>query len=438
MKLSTTRPISGARDFLPKDMLFKKWLFQIWDTVSKNHGFLEYDAPILEYAELYTIKHGNSDILDEMFSFNFDSKVLALRPEMTPSLARMMIDYLPTEVLPAKLYSKPQCWRNENLSRGRKREFYQWNVDIFGCTDVKSEIDLFLIIIDFFNKLLIGSQHIVIKISDKRILQDFFNSLGFECETTSQIFKIIDKAGKTTKPDLVQKLVEIGLNSDSTEKLIQLISCNSLSELEHNPIVSNNIAVVQLKTLFDYLDMLGLKGWVELDLKIVRGLNYYTGLVFEVFSRDGQLKRAICGGGRYDNMMLDYGYAETIPTIGFGLGDVVIYELLFDLNLLPQEQIEFDYVLIPFDDSFYLDAVKLAQQIRNKNKSVLIHNFEIGAKQIVKRGFTYANKNNAKFVILFAPDEFSEGFIMIKDSKLQHVKGYRGSKSKIQDFLDGL
>ncbi|KAL9653305.1 hypothetical protein ABK040_011012 [Willaertia magna] len=428
-------PVAGTRDFLPDEMREREWLFSFFHQISKLFGFEPYDAPILEMEELYSRK-GGEEIKDQMYNFVDKSELpVALRPEMTPSLARMILKSRKTLKFPLKWYSIPQCWRYETTTRGRKREHYQWNCDIWGVEEVTGECELLAAIVTFFKKVGLTSDIVTIKFSSREILEnvlkiEFGLTLDDEQfkETCIQVDKIDKYEPEEVKKMLIEKVPIIP--EDVALKLISLMNFkkNSKTELKgldalytfkslltneefkQSKVFKNIEQIYQIagKDGYDIAD------WLEFDPSIVRGLSYYTGVVFEAFAKIRDLQRAICGGGRYDKILGIYGVKEQIPACGFGFGDCVIIEVLRELDLIPKyvrEQRVNDYI-IPFDASFRPVAAKICMILREKGRicDVYMKNpKKIGA------AYEYADKIGAERAILIAPDEWKEKKVKIKN-----------------------
>lgn len=406
-----TFPPSGTRDFFPEDMILRNWIFDQWKDVSREFGCNEYDAPIVEHSELWTEKNGGDDILKEMYAFEKDGIQLALRPEMTPSLARMMMNYLPTAVLPVKLFSIPQCWRYDNVSRGRRREFYQWNVDSFGAENIKSEIEMFLLVITFFKRIGLTSDDVVIRISNRMIIQKVFKNIGVPDDKFELAYNVLDKIEKLSRTDITNMFKElVGISESNVNDIYDLANVKTFDDLVEYLGLEDE-TYLEMAKLFEYAHKVGISDWICLDLSIVRGLSYYTGFVFECFPKNSELKRAIFGGGRYDNLMKSYGYSEHIKCLGFGMGDAVLYEVLKDLGKLPQVNIKTDYVIIPFNETYFCDACNIAGRLREKGKIVDVYIKE----NKIKLAYSYADRKHSDKVIFVAPNEWANKQIVIKD-----------------------
>ncbi|EFC38609.1 predicted protein [Naegleria gruberi] len=428
-------PVAGTRDFLPEEMREREWLFSKFHETSKLFGFEPYDAPILEMEELYKRK-GGEEIVQQMYNFIDKSELnVALRPEMTPSLARLILKNKKTLKFPLKWYSIPQCWRYETTTRGRKREHYQWNCDIWGVQDVTGECELFATIVNFFKLVSLSSEKVTIRFSSRKIIEDLIK-LEFGLNLSDDKFKetciIIDKMDKMEAEDvkkiLVDKVPEI-----SDEVALKIIKLMNFKKLNPNEDYSGSKALEAFKgmltnqafkdsTVFKEVEeifaMVGKNGydiedWIEFDPSIVRGLSYYTGVVFEAFATVGDIQRAICGGGRYDKILGTYGAKDQIPACGFGFGDVVILEILRDLKLIPEyitsQQVE-DFV-IPFDLSLRPQAAKIVSILRKKGR---VADLYLKNPKKVGACFEYADKIGATRAIFVAPAEWNNGQVKIK------------------------
>ncbi|HJN70890.1 MAG TPA: histidine--tRNA ligase, partial [Candidatus Thalassarchaeaceae archaeon] len=327
-----TQGVRGTRDFYPEDMRVRNWLFERFHSAARAHGFEEYDAPVLETEELYTRKAGE-EITQQLYNFeDKGGRKVALRPEMTPSLARMVMARAGALALPIKWYSIPQCWRYERTQRGRGREHYQWNVDIWGMDGVEADAELLSVLVQFFQSVGLGSADLVIRVSSRKVLEEVLGSLAISGDTFAQTCIIVDKMDKLPADKIEAQLSELGLDSSSISTIQSVLSINDLSSLA-SALGSDSAAVGELNALFALTDAYGISDWVEFDASVVRGLAYYTGPVFEAHDRAGEL-RAICGGGRYDKLIGTLG-GKDLPATGFGFGDMVVMELLAEKGLVP-------------------------------------------------------------------------------------------------------
>ena len=403
-----TQGVRGTRDFYPEDMRLRNWLFDNFIAASLLHGFEEYDAPVLEQEELYTRKQGE-DITQQLYNFQDkgDRKV-ALRPEMTPSLARMVMARAGALPLPIKWFSIPQCWRYERTQRGRGREHYQWNVDIWGTTEISADAELISVIVTFFEEMGLTSDDIVIRISSRKVLEEVLGSLGVEGDLFTKTCVIVDKMDKLSSEIIEEQLSELGHSSDVINKIQTILGINDMDNLRSS-LEDSSSAILELDTLFDLIDAYGMSEWVQFDASIVRGLAYYTGSVFEAHDREGKF-RAICGGGRYDNLLSTLG-GKDLPATGFGFGDMVIMEVLKEKGLVPELISGVDDIVIPLSPDLRDIAVRVAASLRLSDRTVDL----VLEDKKIKWAFKHAERTGAKRLVLLAPDEWSRKMIKVKD-----------------------
>jgi len=403
-----TQGVRGTRDFYPDDMRLRNWLFDNFINASLLHGFEEYDAPILEREELYTRKQGE-EITQQLYNFQDkgDRKV-ALRPEMTPSLARMVMARAGGLPMPIKWFSIPQCWRYERTQRGRGREHYQWNVDIWGTTEISADAELISVIVTFFEGVGLTSEDIVIRISSRKVLEEVLGSLDIEGDVFAQTCIIVDKMDKLSSEVIEEQLSKLGHTSDVITTIQSVLGIKDMGGLK-KALKAESLAVSELKSLFDEIDSYGISEWVEFDASIVRGLAYYTGSVFEAHDRKGKF-RAICGGGRYDKLISTLG-GKDLPATGFGFGDMVIMELLAEKDLVPMLVSGIDDIVISLNPDLRNVAVRVAASLRNSDRTVDL----VLEDKKMKWAFKHAERIGAKRLVLIAPDEWSRKKIKVKD-----------------------
>lgn len=406
--------VNGTRDFPPNEMAARDWLFKTWDQVSQLHNFRKYDAPVVEHAELYTRK-GGDDILKEMFSFTSEKKTLCLRPEMTPTLARMAI--MSTDVLPLKWFCQAQCWRFETVTKGRKREHYQWNADILGGDPVKTDVEVLSMIAMFFEKVGLTPDEVGIKISHRGLLQGVFEAIGVDSDRLETAFNLVDKIEKLERTEFINMLMTyLGITMSGVNLILQLTSINKIEDLATIPI-DNEIwkeSVKNITAIFGLINEYGISQWLQFDASIVRGLSYYTGMVFEGFYKKGTIKKALVGGGRYDNLTQAYKPSSKLTAVGFGMGDVVIMDVLKELGKLPEFGRKTFYCIGAYGENNELfgKALSIAKRLREAGKQV-----DVCTKNKVKHIVTYANKIGAENLLLITPDNWEDGLLVLKDLK---------------------
>ena len=403
-----TQGVRGTRDFYPEDMRIRNWLFDNFTDAALLHGFDEYDAPVLEHEELYTRKQGE-EITQQLYNFEDkgDRKV-ALRPEMTPSLARMVMARAGGLSMPIKWFSIPQCWRYERTQRGRGREHYQWNVDIWGTNEISADAELISILVTFFEGVGLTAKDIVIKISSRKVLEEVLGSLEISEEIFSKTCIIVDKMDKLPAGIIEEQLTELGHNSDAISKIQSIFGIKNMDELA-NSLGKESSAVSELNSLFDSIDSYGILEWVEFDASVVRGLAYYTGPVFEAHDREGKF-RAICGGGRYDKLLSTLG-GKDLPATGFGFGDMVIMELLAEKNLIPELISGIEDIVIPLNPELRSASVMVAAALRDTGRTVDL----VLEDKKLKWAFKHAERIGADRLVMVMPEEWKSGKVRIKD-----------------------
>ena len=403
-----TKGVRGTRDFYPEDMRLRNWLFDNFAYASLLHGFEEYDSPIIEHEDLYTRKQGE-DIIKQLYNFeDKGSRKVSLRPEMTPSLARMVMSRAGVLPMPIKWFSIPQCWRYERTQKGRGREHYQWNVDIWGTNEISADAELFSVIVTFLESIGLTENDVVIRVSSRKVLEEVLGSLGIEGDSFAQTCVIVDKMDKLPSDTINEQLSGLGHSKEVISTIQSTLGINSLESLK-NTLKKDSEALIELQTLFEAIESYGISSWVEFDGSIVRGLAYYTGCVFEVNDREGRF-RAICGGGRYDNLLSTLG-GKDLPATGFGFGDMVIMELLADKDLLPELLSGVEDVVIPLSPELRDVAVKVASALRNSDRLVDL----VLDDRKMKWAFKHAERVDATRIVLVGKEEWSRQKIKIKD-----------------------
>ena len=429
-----TNPPKGTRDFYPDDMRQRTWLFDQWREVAKTYGFSEYDAPVLEAESLYTRKAGE-EVTEQLYNFvDKGDRAVALRPEMTPSLARMVMAKKGGLSLPLKWFSIPQCWRYERMTRGRRREHFQWNMDVWGVTGVEAEAELLSAMVDFFERVGLSAEDVGIKVNSRLVIGEVLSELGIPEEKFAATCVLVDKLEKVSggiyiyilniyhvhqKSDIFHyqvpidavqgDLEELGLDRSVVEKLITVLTNKSIESIAE-VLGPESDAVKELSKLLSLCKAYGIEDWILFDASVVRGLAYYTGIVFEAFDRRGEL-RAIAGGGRYDKLLETFG-GDPTPAAGFGFGDAVIIELLKERDILPTfDSAGIDSVVFAMNEDLYDSAIAIATKLRKagQNVDVVLENKK------TKWVFKHSDRIKSRYVIVVAPKENENGEVSIKD-----------------------
>ncbi len=407
-------PVKGTRDFFPEELRLRNWLFEIWRRTSVQAGFEEYDTCVLEHEDLYIRKAGD-EISKQLFSFEDKSgRRLSLRPEMTPSLARLILQHNKSLSFPIKWFSMPQCFRYERMTKGRRREHFQWNADIIGQPHILAEAEILMLLISACESMGLTKKEFKVFINDRRILNAILTQINVPEDLHSTVMVILDKRDKISSEALLAMLEDTGMSAKQVGQLNEYLSNTDLKDLEEN--LSDTTGVEQLHSLMDMMDTAGCSGYLKFDISIVRGLSYYTGAVFEVNSPEKK-HRAICGGGRYDSLLSAFG-GETVPAVGFGFGDVVVLDVLKELGRFPELPRKLDYTIIPFASEQVGIALKIAAELRIRG-SVVDCNFSM---KKMKKTMRQANESGAAKAILLFPEELAEDKVVIRDMILHEQK----------------
>lgn len=294
------------------------------------------------------------------------------------------------------------------MTRGRRREHYQWNMDIYGVPGVAGEAELLCAVVTFLKRVGITHEDVGVKVSSRAILSELLSSLGVADDSFAATCVVVDKLDKLPEEEILKQLGELGLDYGVSMKLLEVLQIDSMEAVKE-VLGEESAAVRELEELFQYAEAYGMSSWLQLDLSVVRGLAYYTGLVFEGFDREGEL-RAIFGGGRYDRILSTFGGAD-IPACGFGFGDAVIMELLKVKGLLPSlPPSSVDVVVHSYNEDLRMEAMKMAQQLRGADVAVDV----IMESKKMKWAFKHADRLGAKWLVLLAPDEYNNGQIRVK------------------------
>jgi len=416
------QPVKGTRDFFPDEMRLRNWLFEVWRNVSVQAGFEEYDTCVLEHEELYIRKAGD-EISKQLYSFeDKGGRRLSLRPEMTPSLARLVLQHKKSLSFPIKWFSMPQCFRYERMTKGRRREHFQWNADIIGQAEIVAEAEILMLLISACELMGLSAKEIRVFINDRRILNSILSQISVPQEMHSEVLVIMDKRDKISIEALSKLLQDIGMSTTQVNQLNEYLLKSDLIELKKD--LNDTQGIDELQNLMDMMETAGFSDYLQFDISIVRGLSYYTGAVFEVNSLAKQ-HRAICGGGRYDSLLSTYG-GEIVPAVGFGFGDVVVLDVLKDLERFPELPRKLDYTIIPFAREQVGTALNIAAILRQQGSNVDC-NFSM---KKMKKTLQQAGESGAAKAILLFPDELSENKVVIRDLRL-----HEQNPIKITDLL---
>jgi len=404
--------LPGFRDFAPEEMAIRNHIFAAWRRVSRRYGFQEYDGPPLEPLDLYTEKSGE-EIVGQLYSFeDKGGRDVSMRPEMTPSLARILGERSRSLPKPIRWFSTPQLFRYERQQRGRLREHFQWNVDLIGEEGVEADAEVLAVALDGLRELGLGADQIRARVSDRRLLSALLLSAGVPEVALLGAYSVVDKVEREPRERIRERLSgEVGLDAGTVDGVIALFDAPGLDRIEErfgaDPEVASRLG--EVRRFLGVLDDLGLGPFVHFDLTIVRGLAYYTGIVFEIFDREGEF-RAICGGGRYDRLLELVG-GEPLPAVGFGMGDVVLAEILREKGLVPEYRREVDAFVVAIGEEQAALARRVAGAQRARGRSVV---YPL-RRQSVRKQFSQASTEGAREVIILGPDEVARGVAVVRD-----------------------
>jgi histidyl-tRNA synthetase len=403
--------LPGFRDFYPEQLATRNYLMSVWRDVARRYGFVEYDGPPLEPLELYTKKSGD-EIVGQLYTFiDKGGREVALRPEMTPTLARMVAAKANAMRKPIRWFSVPQLFRYERQQKGRLREHFQLNVDIIGEGSVAADAELLAVAIDVMRGVGLTSQDVRARVSDRRLLTAALSSLGVQKAELPAVFAAIDKTGREPRDVTLEKVEKAVANADARKGIARLLDhAKDLDAIARDFLKSPDVAqeIARMNEYLSFLRALGVGDWVEFDLSIVRGLAYYTGKVFELFDAKGEF-RAICGGGRYDELLSTIGGVD-LPALGFGMGDVVLTEILKSRDLLPAPELATEYWVASDDESMLAEVMTVAGRLRAKARSV-----EYALKsQTLARQLKTASSAGVRNVVLLRRPDYENGKITVK------------------------
>ena len=403
-----TQPVKGMRDFYPEELGRRSWLFAKFREAAGRFNFDEYDTCLLENEQLYTRKAGD-EITNQLYCFeDKGGRRLALRPELTPSLARMIVARQGELAYPLRWFSIAQCFRYEKMQKGRKREHFQWNMDVIGDPTTNAELELLASLTDFFSSVGLTSQDVTVRFSNRKILHELLVKLGIAEERVPALCVIIDKLDKIGSAGVSSMMIEAGVDSSVARKLLSFTEATDLEGVERATGYLPS-AAFDVQTLLDGAASYGIAPFLRFSPNLVRGLSYYTGTVFEAFETTGK-GRAICGGGRYDHLIELFGGHPT-PMVGFGFGDVVISLLLSEKGLAPVGSRGAKVLVAAFSQGERLPATRVAQELRRMNiRTELDLSF---AK--MKRLLSRADRQGFDYVAVAAPEELAVDKILVKD-----------------------
>jgi histidyl-tRNA synthetase len=401
--------LPGFRDFYPEQFAERAYIIDVWRRVLRRYAFVEYDGPPLEPLDLYRKKSGD-ELVGQLYSFtDKGDREVAMRPEMTPTFARMVAARANALRKPVRWFSVPQLFRYERQQKGRLREHFQLNADIVGEANVSADAELVSLALDIMKEFGLTSSDVKARVSDRRLLEALLIDAGVSADALPAVYTVIDKRGREPVDVSKEKMLKAVGTPAIADNIEQIFECRTLKALFERYETRFPDHLGRLREYFSYVRALGFADWITFDLTIVRGLAYYTGIVFELFDVQGEY-RAICGGGRYDNLLSSLGGVD-LPALGFGMGDVVLGELLRSRGMMNTSTPALDYWIAADDESFIEDVMGIASRLRSFGRSV-----EYALKpQALARQLKSASAAGAKHAILIKRNTFSNGEVTLKD-----------------------
>ena len=393
--------VKGTREFYPEQMFLRNFIYEKVRAASQAFGYQEWDAPFIETIDLYAAKSGEELVKKQSFTFqDRGGDFVTLRPELTPSLARMIAAKQGELTFPLRWWSFGPFWRYEQPQKGRSREFFQWNIDMLGVDSPLADAELIAVAATFLRSVGLNPQLASIYVNNRRLMESEFDALGIVPEKRLDVSNLVDRRSKMEPAKWDAYTLELGLTQKQVDGLKDILSNFELWKKSD-----------ELVRLFAALEALGVKEYVKFDPNIMRGLLYYTGTVFEAFETSGSLKRAILGGGRYDNLLADVG-GQPLPAVGFAMGDVVMGIILQENGLLPEFVPTPASVLVTvFDENMWMKSFELAAQLRNAGLNVMVYPEPVK----LQKQFKFADKMKIKIVLTVGPDEAANDQVAVKN-----------------------
>lgn len=414
-KKLSTESYKGVRDFYPDEMSIQKSIFGIWQKNVERFGYEEYNASVLEPTELYKAKTGDEIVNEQTYSFkDRGDRDVTLRPEMTPTLARMVAAKKRELGFPLRWYSIPNLFRYEQPQRGRMREHWQLNVDVFGIESVEAEIEVISIAYQIVRELGLKDSDFEIRINNRKIVNYILRDvLSLDDVSAHALSKQIDRKDKMSVEDFKNKVEEIIGKKEDALKFLALVNSENFDEFVSRlpQTKEEHHGLKEIRGVIAGLDALGIRN-SKFDQGLMRGFDYYTGTVFEIFDKSPKNRRAVCGGGRYDELLSIFG-EEKLPAVGFGMGDVIARDLMETYGTLPSYKATAKLAIFPADLPFTPYANEVAQKMRESGVNVAVDYTQRKVGDKIKN----ADKNRIPFIIVVGDEEQKTGTFRMKNLK---------------------
>jgi len=393
--------VKGTREFYPEQMALRNFIYDKVRKASQAFGYQEYDGPFIEMIDLYAAKSGEELVKKQSFTFqDRGGDFVTLRPELTPSLARMIAAKQGELTFPARWWSFGPFWRYEQPQKGRTREFFQWNIDMLGVNSPEADAELIAVAATFLRSINMDPTQAIIFVNNRRLMDSEFDKLGITPDKRLEVSNMVDRRSKMEPAKWDQYVLDSGLAQAQLDGLKSILGNMDLWKQSE-----------ELTRLFAALKALGVSEYVKYDPNIMRGLLYYTGTVFEAFETSGSLKRAILGGGRYDNLLADVG-GQPLSGVGFAMGDVVMGIILQEKGLLPEYVPTNASVLVTvFDETLWMKSLELTSELRSAGLNVMSYPEPVK----LPKQFKFADKMKMKVALVIGPDEVEKGLVVVKN-----------------------
>ncbi len=426
-------PVKGTSDWFPEECAIRRYIFDTWRRVNRQFGYEEYLTPILESAEIYRAKSGADIGGKELMTMTDQAgRELALRPEMTPSVMRMVTHLYRQSPKPLRLFSIANFWRNEKPQRGRNREFWQLNTDIFGSNSLNADFEILQLALELMLAFGPARGSFTLYLNHRNLLNTILTDIAnIPGALRLATVRVLDKYQKLGEASFYSALQELGLQQHSIQVLRQFMQSQNMEHLlEFFPMLRNDAAYQQLTYLLTTLQQCGYGQWIAFNPSIIRGFDYYDGMVFEIFDQHPENLRALFGGGRYNGLAGIFGQ-DNIPAVGFAPGDETMRLFLTSWNLLPDSLPATRVIYIPLlDEQRLVDVAALAAELRQAGYCV-----EQGVEaQSMKQALKYANRKQFPYVTLIGEDEAAQGDISLKNMKTG--KQHRFSRAELPQALE--
>ncbi len=411
MEKLSTQPYKGTRDFYPEEMKLRNWFFGKIRKALELAAYEEYNGPMVENLDLYIAKSGEEIACEQTYNFeDRGGRRLAIRPEMTPTVARLVAAKINDLNMPLKWFSIPNLYRYERPQRGRLREHWQVNVDVFGCDTADADLEVISVAVMLLKNFGADESMFKVHINNRRYFNDVIAAIcGTDAEGSRKVSKVVDRKNKIPREEYEKQLTELGLDA---EKIAKIDSLYSMSVEEAAAICPESTGAKELLSLFDAIKAIGISKYCVFDFGIIRGLDYYTGTVFEVFDEAPENNRAMFGGGRYDNLVGLFVKNSNVSGVGFGFGDVTLENFLVTHNLVPDLYGSEKKVLVArFDDVPVEKYVAIVDELR---ASGIVTSLYTGIKKFGKQ-IDYAVRGRYSHVIIMGGSELERGVAKIKN-----------------------